>query len=254
MLRLDIDSEYTADDGSTIVTRGYSIWDLSKGREAWSAALTDRGIHVFPVSELPTHARAQSNDAAPGRPLELRAEPSKADPRAIAVLAGGKPIGYVPREHQASLHLLIDSGVEPIVLGLVEARRDHGLVRASLRVLVAPPVGLPPPPVGVSGPLPASAAPAPPPAPGRDALAAAAAARASALDRAPAPTPAPNDAQDRTRPRLTDPRKSSARRGEAPAESPAPKAAGWYPDPHHAARLRWWDGSAWTGHLYDSGR
>lgn len=31
------------------------------------------------------------------------------------------------------------------------------------------------------------------------------------------------------------------------AASPAPPA-GWYADPYGAARLRWWDGSAWTGH------
>jgi hypothetical protein len=24
------------------------------------------------------------------------------------------------------------------------------------------------------------------------------------------------------------------------------QAAGWYPDPHRQARLRWWDGQAWT--------
>jgi hypothetical protein len=26
-------------------------------------------------------------------------------------------------------------------------------------------------------------------------------------------------------------------------------AAGWYADPWQQARLRWWDGSAWTGNV-----
>jgi hypothetical protein len=39
----------------------------------------------------------------------------------------------------------------------------------------------------------------------------------------------------------------------APAEPAAPAtaqaAAAWYPDPWGAASLRWWDGTAWTGHV-----
>jgi hypothetical protein len=38
----------------------------------------------------------------------------------------------------------------------------------------------------------------------------------------------------------------------APAQTPAPAQAaaplGWYDDPWRQARLRYWDGTAWTGH------
>jgi uncharacterized RDD family membrane protein YckC len=36
--------------------------------------------------------------------------------------------------------------------------------------------------------------------------------------------------------------------GGAPAAVGAAPGAGWHPDPHGQARLRWWDGSRWTEH------
>jgi hypothetical protein len=33
-----------------------------------------------------------------------------------------------------------------------------------------------------------------------------------------------------------------------PPVEPAPAAPGWYADPWRAARLRWWNGTRWTGH------
>jgi hypothetical protein len=46
-----------------------------------------------------------SDDAAPGRPLTLRAEPDNPhDPNAVAVLtARGESVGYVPRELNTSV-------------------------------------------------------------------------------------------------------------------------------------------------------
>lgn len=39
---------------------------------------------------------------------------------------------------------------------------------------------------------------------------------------------------------------------KGPQQAPPPVAlqpAGWYPDPHRQAAVRWWDGSQWTGHI-----
>lgn len=36
---------------------------------------------------------------------------------------------------------------------------------------------------------------------------------------------------------------------DSPAQTAALPSAGWYPDPHRMARLRYWDGSNWTGYV-----
>lgn len=42
----------------------------------------------------------------------------------------------------------------------------------------------------------------------------------------------------------------AAQPAAAPAQPAASPPAGWFPDPHGAARLRWWDGSRWTEHTH----
>jgi hypothetical protein len=79
-------------------------------------------------------------------------------------------------------------------------------------------------------------------APAAGALPAAAGyAPAGVAPQAPAPAaaqaPAPAAPQQAPPPSLPQP------------EPAASFPAGWYADPHGEARLRWWDGSTWTGHV-----
>lgn len=88
------------DDGGVVWVAGYYPLDAS-GRFMSRAALEAAGLFVSHVAGAVHRPDALvSDDAAPGWPLRLVAEPGNAyDPHAIAVLlASGLPVGYVPRE------------------------------------------------------------------------------------------------------------------------------------------------------------
>ena len=91
------------DDGGEVWVAGYYPVDAG-GRFLSREALRDAGLLVAHVAGAIHRPEAlASDDAAPGRPLTLRAEPSNPhDPDAVAVrTAGGETLGYVPRELNA---------------------------------------------------------------------------------------------------------------------------------------------------------
>lgn len=104
-------------------------------------------------------------------------------------------------------------------LAAVDAARPSDEPTAAGPVSDEVPVA-PPPPAGDEAPPPAPAPP--PPAP--------------AAPAAPPASPAPVEGAPVVPP--------------VPAGAPS-VAAGWYPDPWHAAPLRWWDGSTWSWQTVD---
>jgi HIRAN domain len=94
------------DAGGQVWVAGYYPVDAS-GRFMPREALLAAGLVVANVAGAIHRPEALgSDDAAPGRPLRLRAEPDNPhDPHAIAVdLASGAPLGYVPRDLTAQLN------------------------------------------------------------------------------------------------------------------------------------------------------
>jgi len=106
------------DDGGEVWVAGYYPID-DAGRFLGRDALPDELIVSHVAGAVHRREALNSDDAAPGRPLTLRAEPENAyDPNAVAVvLASGEVVGYVPRE----VAPLVGSGWSAVVL---RERRD----------------------------------------------------------------------------------------------------------------------------------
>ncbi len=108
------------------------------GRDA--PELAAAGLRIAGVAGAARHhADALATDAAePGRPLELRRDPDNAhDPNAIAVLAGGLQVGWVPRELAAEVAPAIDAGEPLSAVVLREQRASPRDPRTGLTMLLA---------------------------------------------------------------------------------------------------------------------
>jgi hypothetical protein len=129
------------DDGGEVWIAGHTPVD-EEGRYLARDApeLAARGLRVAGVAGARFQATALERDAAaPGRPLELRRDPhNEHDPNAVAVLAGGEQIGWVPRELAAEIAPQLDRGSPWSAVVLREHRASPRDPRTGLTMLLAP--------------------------------------------------------------------------------------------------------------------
>jgi hypothetical protein len=133
------------EDGGQVWIAGYTPVDESGRYLARDAPeLASRGLKVAGVAGARFQAAALESDAAaPGHPLELRRDPdNEHDPNAIAVLAGGEQVGWVPREVAAELAPDLDAGRPWAAAVLREHRPSPRDSRAGLTLLLAPDTGV----------------------------------------------------------------------------------------------------------------
>jgi hypothetical protein len=123
------------DDGGQVWVAGYHVVGAGGrflGRDA--PELAAAGLVIANVAGAVHRPGAlASEEAAPGRPLRLRREADNPhDPHAVAVLlAGGEPLGYVPRE------LAPDVGERWSAVVLRERRASPRDPRTGLTMLLA---------------------------------------------------------------------------------------------------------------------
>ena len=130
------------DDGGQVWVAGYQLIDPASGRYLARDApeLAALGLRVAGVAGAGRHHAdaIASEDAAPGRPLQRRRDPdNEHDPNAIAVLAGGVQVGWVPRELAVELAPELDEGRPWTALVLREQRRSPRDPRHGLTMLLA---------------------------------------------------------------------------------------------------------------------
>jgi hypothetical protein len=131
------------DDGGEVWVAGYHLLDQATGRYLARDApeLATRELRVVGAAGAGRHHAAAlgSEQAAPGRELELRRDPDNPhDPNAIAVMAADQQVGWVPRELAAELAPQLDAGRPWSAVALRERRRSPRDPRQGLTLLLAP--------------------------------------------------------------------------------------------------------------------
>jgi hypothetical protein len=132
------------DDGGVVWIAGYQLVEPESGRYLARDApeLAARGQRVAGVAGAGRHhaAALAAEDVGPGRPLELRRDPTNEhDPNAIAVhAAGGAQVGWVPREIAAELAAELDRGTPRAAVVLREHRASPRDPRIGLTMLLVP--------------------------------------------------------------------------------------------------------------------
>jgi HIRAN domain-containing protein len=129
------------DEGGVVWLAGYQLVDPDSGdfigRD--DPRLGERGLRVAGVAGAGRHHAdaLQTKAAEPGNRLELRRDPDNPhDPNAIAVLAGGEQVGWVPRELAAELAPQIDAGTPWSAVVLREQRGSPRDPRTGLTMLL----------------------------------------------------------------------------------------------------------------------
>ena len=130
------------DGGGQVWIAGYTPVDADGRYLARDAPeLTARGLRVCGVAGAAVHHgdALAADAAAPGAPLELRRDPENPhDANAIAVLAGGAQVGWVPREVAAELAGELDAGKPWSAVVLRELRPSPRDPRKGITMLLAP--------------------------------------------------------------------------------------------------------------------
>jgi hypothetical protein len=128
------------DDGGQVWLAGYTpVAEDGRYLARDAPELAARGVRVATVAGAGYHHEV-GDEAAPGRPLELRRDPANEhDPNAIAVeTAGGGQLGFVPRAVAAELAPELDAGRPWSAVVLRERRASPRDPRSGVTMLLAP--------------------------------------------------------------------------------------------------------------------